>query len=153
MLAENEISADRLVCAFFSATPDLDAAFPAQAARQIGWTGVPLFGTQELAVRGAPERCLRVMLLAETPAGALPARHVYLRGAQALRPDVASSGDRQVAGAEAGATGAAAPSHFCSAQVDSASAGDVLAVAPGGLLPAPSVSVPASFFGFYFYRR
>lgn len=93
MLAVNEIGADHLVCAFFSATPDLDAVFPARAAREIGWGDVPLFGMQELAVRGAPERCLRVMLLVQQPPGAEPpaaTEHVYLRGAQSLRPDLVS---------------------------------------------------------------
>ena len=90
LLRANPISADHLVCAFFSATPDLDAAFPARAARELGWTDVPLFGMQELAVPGAPARCLRVMLLANWPADAAAdaARHVYLRDAAALRPDL-----------------------------------------------------------------
>jgi len=91
LLSANGLGADQLVCAFFSATPDLDAAFPARAAREAGLSGVPLFGAQELAVPGAPERCLRVMLLADEPSGAAPAKHVYLRGARALRPDLAVS--------------------------------------------------------------
>jgi chorismate mutase len=94
LLAINEIGADQLVCAFFSATPDLDACFPARAARELGWSDVALFGMQELAVRGAPERCVRVMLLVQPQGVSSPdgrpakPQHVYLRGAQSLRPDL-----------------------------------------------------------------
>jgi chorismate mutase len=95
LLEANKLGADHLVCAFFSATPDLDAAFPAKAARQLGWTEVPLFGAQELAVTGAPERCVRVMLMAQTPPDhpTGPARHLYLREARSLRPDLAGTGE------------------------------------------------------------
>jgi len=90
----NQLGADHLVCAFFSATPDLDAAFPAKAARELGWTDVPLFGAQELSVVGAPARCVRVMLMADIPADrqTSPARHLYLREARSLRPDLAAAG-------------------------------------------------------------
>lgn len=93
LLEANELGADHLVCAFFSATPDLDAAFPAKAARELGWTDVPLFGAQELAVSGAPERCVRVMLMAQDAPGCAPAPtcHLYLREARSLRPDLAGT--------------------------------------------------------------
>lgn len=102
LLEANELGADHLVCAFFSATPDLDATFPARAARELGWAEVPLFGAQELAVAGAPERCVRVMLMAELPPGGAPrpVRHLYLREARSLRPDIA---DTACAPAPAGA--------------------------------------------------
>jgi chorismate mutase len=99
MLEANDLGVDHLVCAFFSATPDIDAAFPAKAAREMGWTGVPLFGAQELVVAGAPERCVRVMLMAEVPAASesQPARHVYLRQARSLRPDLATGAGGEAA--------------------------------------------------------
>ncbi len=94
LLEANQLGADHLVCAFFSSTPDLDAAFPAKAARELGWTDVPLFGAQELAVAGAPARCVRVMLMADVPSDdrPRPARHLYLREARSLRPDLAAAG-------------------------------------------------------------
>ncbi|MBX6377030.1 MAG: chorismate mutase [Clostridia bacterium] len=84
----NDLSADRIVAAFFTTTPDLTAAFPAQGAREAGWGGVPLLCASEIPVPGAPDRCIRVMVLAYFPADG-EVRHVYLRGARALRPDLA----------------------------------------------------------------
>ncbi len=89
MLEANGLEPDQLVFAMFSGTPDLDAAFPAAAARDMGWSDVPLFGAQELAVEEAPPHCIRVMLLAEMNG---PSQHVYLRQAALLRPDLSSSG-------------------------------------------------------------
>lgn len=92
MLEKNQLDPSDLVLAFFTATPDLTSAFPASAARQVGLTQVPLMGAQELAVEGAPPRCVRVMLLAEGKAreAELPARHIYLGEAKNLRPDLVS---------------------------------------------------------------
>jgi chorismate mutase len=72
------------VSIFFTVTPDLNADFPARAARKIGWD-VPMLDMQEIDVPGAIKRCLRVLLHIN---GDGDVRHAYLRGAQALRPDL-----------------------------------------------------------------
>lgn len=77
-----------VVAAIFTATPDLNAAFPATAARDAGWQ-VPLLDAVEMDVPGAPARCVRVLVEVYTERGADALHHVYLRGAARLRPDLA----------------------------------------------------------------
>lgn len=88
LLADNGIVTDDIGAAIFSATGDIDAAFPAAAAREIGWESVPLFGAQEQAVDGSLARCVRVLLLVNTDKPQTAVRHVYLRGAAVLRRDL-----------------------------------------------------------------
>ena len=88
MLADNRLMDGALVSATFTCTTDLRSAFPAEAARAIGWDDVPLLCTQELDVDGALPRCIRVLLYAELPVPRKDVHHVYLRGARALRPDL-----------------------------------------------------------------
>ena len=71
---------------WFTVTPDLDAEFPAFAARELGWTEVPLMCGQEIAVPGALGRCIRVMVAWNTAKSQREVRHAFLRGAKALRP-------------------------------------------------------------------
>ena len=90
MIRRNGVTADKVVSAVFTATPDLTADFPAHSARRIGWTDVPLLGAVELAVPGAPQRIVRVLLtLRDVPRGVrlIP---IYLDEAAALRPDLAA---------------------------------------------------------------
>lgn len=88
LLSVNGISAADVISAIFTVTPDITSEFPAYAAREIGWAGVPLLCTSEIAVTGALPRCLRVLLHVERrEAGWMP-RHVYLREAHVLRPDL-----------------------------------------------------------------
>ncbi len=89
MAAENGIVAGDIGAVIFSSTPDLDAAFPAAAAREMGWAEVPLFGTQEIASPGGVARCIRVLILWNTDRGQGEIRHVYLHGAAVLRKDLA----------------------------------------------------------------
>ena len=77
-----------IVSAFFTVTPDLASDFPASAARELGWADVPLLCTVEIPVAHALARCVRVLLHVETDRPRSDMRHVYLRGAQALRPDL-----------------------------------------------------------------
>ncbi len=91
IVARNGLSTERVVAAHFTMTPDLDAAFPAYAARELGWSEVPMLGAQETPVPGAPDRMLRVMLLVD---GEGEARHVYLGEAARLRPDLAEAAPR-----------------------------------------------------------
>ena len=59
---ENGFKVEDIVSVFFSATPDLNAAFPAQAARELGWNRVPLFDMKEIDVPGSLPRCIRILI-------------------------------------------------------------------------------------------
>ncbi|MEW6047790.1 MAG: chorismate mutase [Bacillota bacterium] len=85
----NGIGPEDVLSAVFTATPDLNAQFPAVGARQAGWTGVALLCAQEMAVPSPVKRCVRVLVHAYLPVGR-QARHVYLGEAAVLRPDWAS---------------------------------------------------------------
>jgi chorismate mutase len=89
ILAQNSLTTDDLISMLFTATPDLHSEFPALAARQLGIGDVPLLCTQELDIEGAMPRVIRVMVHAETDLAKADVRHVYLRGAAALRRDLA----------------------------------------------------------------
>ena len=85
MLDANAIDMDDLASAFFTTTPDLRAAFPAEAARHMGWEYVPMLGAVEMNKPGAPARCIRVMLHWNTTLGPREIKHIYLRGTESLR--------------------------------------------------------------------
>ncbi|HEX8228913.1 MAG TPA: chorismate mutase [Chloroflexia bacterium] len=85
MLEANDIDIDDLASAFFTTTPDLHSAFPAEAARLMGWEYVPLLGSVEMDKTGGPVRCIRVLLHWNTPKGPREIRHIYLRGTESLR--------------------------------------------------------------------
>jgi chorismate mutase len=88
MIRQNGIEPHDLASAIFSTTVDLDAEFPALAARQLGWLDVALLCTHELDVPGSLRHCIRVLLHWNTtkPPGELV--HVYVKGASILRPDL-----------------------------------------------------------------
>lgn len=88
VLARNDIGPDQLISIIFTATPDLIAEFPAYAARLLGLTDVPLLCTTEIAVPGALPRVLRLLAHVESELERAQIRHVYLRGAAALRTDL-----------------------------------------------------------------
>ncbi len=88
MAEANNVEPDEIAAILFTATPDLTAAFPAEAARQLRWTSVPLLSATEIAVPGSLPRCIRVLVLWNTARAQEEVVHVYLRGAQALRPDL-----------------------------------------------------------------
>ena len=89
MLARNGIDADSLISILFTSTPDLVCMFPAAAARGLGLGDVPLICAQEIAVPGALSRVVRVMAHAELDRARAEINHVYLRGAEVLRQDLA----------------------------------------------------------------
>ena len=89
ILEQNDIDTDRLVSMILTATPDLHSEFPALAARQLGIGDVPLLCAQEIDVDGAMPRVIRVMVHIESDLPRGEIRHVYLRGAAALRRDLA----------------------------------------------------------------
>jgi chorismate mutase len=88
----NEIDPEEVAFAYFTTTPDLDAEFPAVAARQLGWVDVPLLCGQELAVRTPNPRgitrCVRILVLYNTAKRQKEMNHVYLRGARAIKQDL-----------------------------------------------------------------
>lgn len=88
VLDDNDLVPADLISAVFTATPDLVSEFPAHAARLYGWTDIPLLCAQELPVPGALQRCIRVMVHAETRRARSEMRHVYLRNAVLLRSDL-----------------------------------------------------------------
>ena len=88
VLTRNELSHDDLISVIFTATPDIRSEFPAYAARQMGITDVPLLCASELEVPGAMPRVLRLLAHVETERSRNEMRHVYLRGAAALRTDL-----------------------------------------------------------------
>jgi chorismate mutase len=83
----NDVEPDEIAAVFFTTTPDLTAAFPAEAARQLGWQAVALMSGVEVDVPGALPQCIRVLLLWNTPRAQEQIVHVYLNQAQQLRPD------------------------------------------------------------------
>jgi chorismate mutase len=89
MVAANEFEIDDLACVTFTATADLDAVYPARAARELGWVSIPLLCMQEMGVAGSLTQCIRVLILWNTDREPDEIRHIYLRGAQVLRPDLA----------------------------------------------------------------
>ena len=88
MVEANAIAVSDSASAIFTVTLDLTAAFPAQAARELGWQHVPLLDAQEVPVPGSLPRCVRVLILWNTERSQEEIRHVYLRGAGSLRPDL-----------------------------------------------------------------
>lgn len=89
MLARNAIDMDDLVSVLLTSTPDLTCAFPAAYARDMGMLDVPLICAQEIDVDGALPLVVRVMMHAEIDTPRSEIQHVYLRGAEALRRDIA----------------------------------------------------------------
>ena len=88
IVEKNGLAEEEIVSVFFTVTSDLQAAYPAPAARNLlGWDDIPLMCMQEMEVAGALTRCIRVLLLVERERAA-KVRHVYLREAAALRPDL-----------------------------------------------------------------
>ena len=88
MVAVNGIQLDDIASIIFTVTPDLNAAHPARAARELGWRYIPLMCVQEMKVKNSLHRCIRILLLWNTDLPARAIHHVYLRGASVLRPDL-----------------------------------------------------------------
>ena len=88
IVERNWLEIDEIVSAFFTSTSDLTSAFPALAAREMGWVDVPLLCATEIPVPGSMPRCLRTLLQVELRAPRPLDTHIYLREAVALRPDV-----------------------------------------------------------------
>ncbi|MCA9187099.1 MAG: chorismate mutase [Pirellulaceae bacterium] len=90
MIRANNIEAQDVASAIFSTTGDLNAEFPALAARQLGWLDVPLLCTHEMSVPGALPNCIRVLIHWNTNRSQQEIQHIYIRDAVRLRPDLQS---------------------------------------------------------------
>jgi len=88
LVEANDIEHDRVASILFTTTMDLNAAFPAVAARELGWSDIALLNAHEMAVPGALPRCIRILLHVNTERTAKEIRHIYLRDARKLRPDL-----------------------------------------------------------------
>ena len=88
MVRRNGIDKHDVASAIFTTTPDLDAEFPALAARQLGWLDVPLLCGHELSVPGSLARCIRVLVHWNTDRAQSEIEHIYIRDAVRLRPDL-----------------------------------------------------------------
>ena len=88
MIRLNQVESHDVASAIFTTTTDLDAEFPALAARQLGWLEVPLLCTHELAVPGSLPLCIRVLIHWNTEKSQSEIRHVYIKDAVRLRPDL-----------------------------------------------------------------
>ena len=96
MILRNDIHTEDVASAYFTTTTDLDAEFPAVAARNgFGWTNVALMCGHEMDVPGSMRMCLRILLHVNTDLAQNEISHVYLRGAAALRPDLAPAEPRR----------------------------------------------------------
>ncbi len=87
MVRENDIKPEDVASAWFTTTPDLVAEYPALAARKLGWKDVPLLCAHEMNVPHGLAQCVRILLHWNTAVAQADIRHVYIRGAEVLRPD------------------------------------------------------------------
>lgn len=83
----NGIEPSDIASAIFTTSPDLNASFPAVAARRFGWTEVPMICAHEMAVPGSLQQAVRVLVHVNTTKSPSEIRHVYLKGAKQLRPE------------------------------------------------------------------
>lgn len=89
VLRANSLEVEQVISVLLTATPDLNAAFPAAAAREVGFEATPLLCAVEIDVQGALARVVRAMVTVETESKASEIAHIYLAGAKALRRDIA----------------------------------------------------------------
>jgi len=88
IVEENRIERNDIISIIFSVTKDLDAVFPAVAARQLGWTDIALMCTNEVDFPVSLGKCIRVLMHINTEKSNKDIKHVYLRDARVLRPDL-----------------------------------------------------------------
>jgi len=86
LIEKNDLHPDNIASAIFTVTDDLDADFPAVAARRLGWTETALMCAREIPVPGSLRKCIRVLIHVNTTRSAAEIQHVYIREAVSLRP-------------------------------------------------------------------
>ncbi|MDP4096643.1 chorismate mutase [Paenibacillus sp. P96] len=92
MVKRNELDPEYISNIWITMTQDLNAAFPARAIRQLeGWDLVPLMCSVEIDVKGGLSKCIRLLIQVNTEKSQREMKHVYLNGAQVLRPDLAAA--------------------------------------------------------------
>ncbi|MEK7278976.1 MAG: chorismate mutase [Chloroflexota bacterium] len=87
LIEANGIAPDDVASAWFTTTPDLDAEYPALAARELGWHDTALLCAHEMAVPHGLPRCVRILIHLNTDLPPQAIQHIYLGGAASLRPD------------------------------------------------------------------
>lgn len=88
IIKENNLDLNDLISITFTLTPDLDVCYPAVRVREMGITNVPLMNMSELPVLGALEKCIRVIVETNSDKSLDEIKHIYLKGAKKLRPDI-----------------------------------------------------------------
>jgi chorismate mutase len=86
LVVRNELQVEDIASVIFTVTEDLDAEFPALAARGLGWTETALMCAREIPVLGSLGNCIRVLMHVNTERGVAEIQHIYMRGAVSLRP-------------------------------------------------------------------
>ncbi|PYG87576.1 chorismate mutase [Ruminiclostridium sufflavum DSM 19573] len=92
IIKRNGLDSEDIISVIFSVTHDLNAAFPAVAAREIGWKDISLMCTNEINVPDSLKSCIRVLIHFNTEKANNEINHVYLKGAKILRPDISAGG-------------------------------------------------------------
>lgn len=90
MIESNQVEKETVACILFTTTSDLNAEFPALAARQLGWAEVALLCGQEMNVPDSLPRCLRILMLFNTEKKTEEIAHIYIKGAEVLRQGLGS---------------------------------------------------------------
>ncbi|MGE5423057.1 MAG: chorismate mutase [Ignavibacteriales bacterium] len=88
LVEKNMIDLKDIASVLFTATQDITCVFPAEAARLIGWTNIPLICFQEMNVSGSLPLCVRILMLVNTESNQDDIKHIYLHGASVLREDL-----------------------------------------------------------------
>lgn len=91
LIEANNVQAKNVSAVFFTVTSDLNAAFPAEVRKHLGWNSVPFLCSQEIPVPGSMQKILRVLVLFETSLEQDEIRHQYIGAAASLRPDLESA--------------------------------------------------------------
>lgn len=94
MIAKNKLLTNNIITIFFTATDDLDEVYPAVAARQLGFTDIPLLCYQEMKVKNSLRKCIRVLMFVDLNCSLKEIEHVYLKKAKILRPDLSNQENR-----------------------------------------------------------
>ena len=93
LVERNSLASEHVISAIFTVTPDITSDYPARAARELGWVEVPLLCALEIPIPEGVARCIRVLLHIETDLPRSALRHVYLRDARGLRPDLSDDAE------------------------------------------------------------
>jgi chorismate mutase len=88
IVTANDLDIEDITSVIFTTTPDLDAAYPARAAREMGWVNTPLLCLQEMTIVTGLPRCIRVLIHWNTDLAPNQIQHIYLGQARVLRPDL-----------------------------------------------------------------